>query len=122
MARFGELQAAVMDRLWSAAEPKSVREVFEQLQQDRTVAYTTVMTVMERLCHKGMLTRELRGRAYLYSPAQSRAAYTASVMADALATSTDRAATLVHFADKVTAQEARQLLHALADKSSRRRG
>jgi predicted transcriptional regulator len=120
MSRFGELEATVMDRLWAADAALSVREVLEELQQERTIAYTTVMTVMERLFRKQMLTRVADGRAFLYSPAQSRADYAAGVMADTLASSTDKFATLVHFADRVSPREAKQLLQALSDRTTRR--
>lgn len=120
-SKFGELEAAVMDRLWAADAPLTVRDVFEDLQRHRVLAYTTVMTVMERLYRKGMLTRAERGRAYEYTPTRSRAAYTADLMAEALATSTDKAATLVHFAERVDAVEAHQLREALAGKPVRRR-
>jgi predicted transcriptional regulator len=122
VSKFGELEATVMDRMWDAAAPRSVRDVMEDLQQSRTIAYTTVMTVMERLFRKGMLTRVEVGRAYLYSPAQSRADYTAGVMAETLANATDKAATLVHFADRVSAREAKQLLKALSERTARRDG
>lgn len=120
MSRFGELEATVMDRMWDADAPRSVRDIMEDLQQQRTIAYTTVMTVMERLFRKGMLTRVENNRAYLYSPAQSRADYTASLMAETLANATDKAATLVHFAERVSAREATQLLKALSNRSARR--
>lgn len=120
MSTFGELEATLMDRLWSAGSPRSVRELMEELQHERTIAYTTVMTVLERLFRKGLLVREEHGRAYRYSPAQSRADYTAGVMADTLAGSADTAATLVHFAQRVSASEAQQLLRALGDRTGRR--
>lgn len=119
MARVGELEATVMDRLWSADGPRSVRDVLEALRHDRPIAYTTVMTVLERLYRKGMLTRVEAGRAWMYSPAQNRADYTASVMAQALANATDKTATLVHFAERVTPREAQQLMKALADRDTR---
>jgi predicted transcriptional regulator len=122
VSKFGELEAAVMDRMWSASEPRSVRDIMEDLQHERQIAYTTVMTVMERLFRKGLLTRVEENRAYQYSPAQSRADYTAGLMAETLANSTDKAATLVHFAERVTAREAKQLLKALSDRSARRGG
>ena len=118
MARFGELEAVVMDKLWSATEPLAVRTVLELLQQERTIAYTTVMTVMERLFQKGLLTRVEAGKAFLYSPARSRAEHTAALMADALTDSQDSAATLVRFVEKVSAAEARQLLQALSQRGS----
>ena len=120
VSKFGELEATVMDRLWRADAGRSVRELLEELQSERTIAYTTVMTVMERLFRKGMLLREEDGRAYRYSPVQSRADYTAGVMADTLAGATDKAATLVHFAERVSPSEARQLLKALAERSGKR--
>lgn len=59
MRRLGELEAVIMDRLWSWARPVTVREVLEDLQRSRTIAYTTVMTVMDNLYKKGILAREL---------------------------------------------------------------
>ena len=53
MSKFGELEATVMDRLWNANGARSVRDLMEDLQLERTIAYTTVMTVMERLFRKG---------------------------------------------------------------------
>ena len=122
MSKFGELEAAVMDRLWNADAPRSVREVLEDLQQQRTIAYTTVMTVMERLFRKGMLRRVEENRAYRYSAVQSRADYTAGVMLETLANTTDKAATLVHFAERVSAREAKKLIKALSDRTGRRGG
>lgn len=63
---FGELETAIMDVVWST-NPISVRDVLEQL--DRGCAYTTVMTVMQRLFEKGMLKRKLVDNAYQYEPA-----------------------------------------------------
>ena len=120
MSKFGELEAAVMDRMWNAHDARSVRDIMEELQRERTIAYTTVMTVMERLFRKGMLTREEHNRAYLYQPAQTRADYTAGLMAETLAGSKDKAATLVHFADLVSPREAKQLLQALSERTARR--
>ncbi|MCA1712756.1 MAG: BlaI/MecI/CopY family transcriptional regulator [Actinobacteria bacterium] len=122
MSKFGELEAAVMDRLWTAGDGRLVRDVLTELQVDREIAYTTVMTVMERLFRKGMLTRVQQGKAFIYAPAMTRADYTANAMAAALAGTRDRDAALVHFADKMTAREASTLLAALASRAERRRG
>ena len=72
MAVTGELEQAVMDILWSRPSRRSVREVHELLSTDRDLAYTTVMTVLDRLAKKGLLLRNLEGRAWLYAPARSR--------------------------------------------------
>lgn len=72
MPILGELEHAVMDVLWSRDAPTSVRDVHEQLAEDREIAYTTVMTVLDRLAKKGIVARTLEGRAWLYLPASGR--------------------------------------------------
>lgn len=113
MSGLGELEAAVMSRLWERGQPMSVRQVLEDLRKDREIAYTTVMTVMERLYRKQFLTRVEDGRAFIYEPASSRADYTAQVMAAALSASADRTAALINFADQVSPNEAKALWEAL---------
>ena len=82
MAAMGELEQAVMDILWNRPDPLSVRDVHELLAHDRDLAYTTVMTVLDRLAKKGFVVRNLDGRAWLYRPATSRANQIASEMLD----------------------------------------
>jgi predicted transcriptional regulator len=69
----GPLEAEVMDVLWSADEPMSVRDVLAQLNRSRSepLAYTTAMTVLARLAEKEILARVRDGRGYLYAPAVS---------------------------------------------------
>jgi len=64
------LEAEVMRVLWEAGDPLTVRELRGHLNRDRSqeLAYTTVMTVMNRLVEKGALARERRGRGYVYEP------------------------------------------------------
>lgn len=112
---FGELESAVMDRMWAANRPVSVREVLDDLRGDRTLAYTTVMTVMDNLYRKGWLTREREGRAYLYRPSASREAYAARLMSQAFTEGGDPAATLVHFIEAMSPDEAAALRHALSE-------
>lgn len=113
MREFGELEAAVMDRLWSRDEPATVREVLEDLNRDRALAYTTVMTVMENLRRKGFLSREADGRAYRYRPVQGRTEHTADLVAQVLGRSEDRAAPLLRFVEQLTADELSRLRTAL---------
>jgi predicted transcriptional regulator len=84
MAMTGELEQAVMDILWARSEPLSVRDVHELLSAERDLAYTTVMTVLDRLAKKGLVLRNLDGRAWLYRPAKSRAAEVASEVLELL--------------------------------------
>jgi predicted transcriptional regulator len=65
----GRLETSLMDILWTRGEC-SVRDVFEGL--DRPLAYTTVMTTLERLFKKGLLCRRKSGRAFLYAPRLTR--------------------------------------------------
>ncbi|MEV4218656.1 BlaI/MecI/CopY family transcriptional regulator [Nonomuraea sp. NPDC049725] len=114
MARgLGELESTIMDHLWATNEPATVRDVLAHLRQERPIAYTTVMTVMDKLHTKGLLRREPVGRAYVYEVVSSKEAYTAEVMRASLAGSGNRAATLVHFLERLTPEEAKALEAAL---------
>ncbi|MFI0449680.1 BlaI/MecI/CopY family transcriptional regulator [Actinomadura sp. 6N118] len=111
--RFGDLEAVVMERMWSYGHSANVRDVLEDLQQERTIAYTTVMTVMDNLHKKGWLRRKRVGRAYVYEPVGSREGYTAKLMREALATSDNQTAALVHFLTELSPAEAEALQTAL---------
>ena len=113
MRRFGELEAVIMDRLWEWSLPVLVREMVDALRDDRALAYTTVMTVMENLYRKGWLRRERDGRAWRYEPTRSRSSYTAALMSDALATSPDHRTALAHFALQMSPHDAALLREAL---------
>ncbi|NUV31556.1 BlaI/MecI/CopY family transcriptional regulator [Streptomyces odorifer] len=93
----GELEDAVMTRVWKWNRPVTVREVLEDLQQERSIAYTTVMTVMDNLYQKGWVRREAEGRAYRYAAVSTRAAYAAALMNEAWQRSDNQAAALVAF-------------------------
>src|ERR1700726_3969357 len=113
MRRFDELEAVIMDRLWQWGRPVLVREVVDAPDEDRGLAYTTVMTVMENLHRKGWLRRERDGRAWRYEPTGSRSSYTAALMNDALSTSPDRRTALTHFALQMSPHDAALLREAL---------
>ncbi|MBI5494620.1 MAG: BlaI/MecI/CopY family transcriptional regulator [Deltaproteobacteria bacterium] len=63
----GELEHAIMNVLWARA-PLSVREVLARLRRRPPPAYTTVMTVLDRLHAKGLVERVKDGKAFLYGP------------------------------------------------------
>lgn len=69
---FGELETDIMELLWEK-ECACVRDILEALSKRRSIAYTTVMTVMSRLYEKGFLkrTREQSG-AYCYRAKQTK--------------------------------------------------
>ncbi|MGW4501265.1 BlaI/MecI/CopY family transcriptional regulator [Micromonospora sp. NPDC004336] len=121
MTRLGDLERAVMDVLWDSVPATSdgitVREVADAL-DGRELAYTTVMTVLDRLAGKGMVQREREGRAWRYRAAASREAHIAQLMLDALDLGGSRDAALVRFARSVTGTEAEVLRAALAADAS----
>jgi predicted transcriptional regulator len=86
-AQFGELERAILEVLWGPSqqprdlnESLSVRAVQAELAPTREVAYTTVMTVLDRLVGKRMVEREKVGRAYHYRAAHSRHEMTVDLM------------------------------------------
>lgn len=112
----GQLEAAVMQRLWDWGRPVAVREVLEDLQRERELAYTTVMTVLDNLHTKGLVAREKSGRAYLYAPTSSREQHTAGLLDEVLTQSSgDRSAALLHFVGQLSAEEIADLREALRE-------
>jgi predicted transcriptional regulator len=118
---FGELEAVIMELLWSAGQPLLVRDVVDGLHPERPLAYTTVMTVMDNLHRKGWLDRARDGRAWRYQPTASRESYTAQLMNDALATTDDRAGALARFVDQIDPDDAAALSEALTRALAERR-
>lgn len=110
-----------MDVLWDRGAPATVREVADAL-HDRELAYTTVMTVLDRLAGKDMVERERAGRAWSYRPAAPRAAFIARIMLDALELGGSKDAALVHFARSVSDTDAEVLRAALAEDATRGAG
>jgi predicted transcriptional regulator len=61
------LELDIMKAVWRQS-PITVREVQFAIRPARKLAYTTVMTIMDRMFHKGLLSRTLKSRAHLYEP------------------------------------------------------
>lgn len=100
-----------MTRVWEWNRPVTVREVLEDLQKERSIAYTTVMTVLDNLHQKGWVRREAEGRAYRYEAVSTRAAYAAALMNEAWSASDNPAAALVAFFGMMSPEQR----HALRD-------
>jgi predicted transcriptional regulator len=64
-ARLGPLEQRLLDALWARGNA-TVRELLESGQED--LAYTTLMTTLDRLYKKRLLNREADGRAFRYTP------------------------------------------------------
>ncbi len=113
MRELGQLEATVMQRIWEWDRQVAVRDVLENLQSDRIIAYTTVMTVMDNLFQKGFLDRERQGRAYHYRATRSRAEHTAHYMEHVMSSGGDLDATLLHFVEQMPVEEVAKLRAAL---------
>ncbi|HVX45816.1 MAG TPA: BlaI/MecI/CopY family transcriptional regulator [Mycobacteriales bacterium] len=109
MARLGELERAVMDVLWTDGGWLTAREVAERLAAERDLAYTTVLTVLDRLGHKDFVRRERAGRAYRYRCAAAREDVVAEAMLEALDTTDDRRSALMRVLGSVSADDAELL-------------
>ncbi|MDE0802978.1 MAG: BlaI/MecI/CopY family transcriptional regulator [Acidimicrobiales bacterium] len=108
----GELEAAVMEALWSAEDGLTPREVHDRVADD--LGYTTVMTVVTRLWDKGLLRREPEGRSFRYRPTTTAADHHSDRMRAALAKAADRSAVLASFVSQLDESD-RSLLADLLD-------
>jgi predicted transcriptional regulator len=102
----GPLQIRVLHHLWTHG-PATVLAVHNALMADnlsagrRTLAYTTVLTVMRNLVRRGILEQQAAGRAHRFTPLISREAYCQEL--------------LTHIRQEVFAGDARALLRSLAE-------
>ncbi|WP_418790614.1 BlaI/MecI/CopY family transcriptional regulator [Phosphitispora sp. TUW77] len=79
----GDLEAEIMKIVWQVNKA-TVRDVYEKLRLERTLAYTTVMTIMGRLAEKGLLDKEPVGNAYVYTPTISEPDFIKKVVSEVL--------------------------------------
>jgi predicted transcriptional regulator len=81
--RFGPLEIRVLEALWSRGRASSVRDLQPLFPG---VAYTTLMTTLDRLFRKGTLSREKDGRAFYYTPKASHDELVSELAGSTLAT------------------------------------
>ena len=84
--RFGPLEWRVLESLWQRGDSASVRDLQPQFPD---IAYTTLMTTLDRLFRKGVLDRVKRGRAFVYETRLSRPEFESARAATALRTAID---------------------------------
>lgn len=120
---FGELEAVVMDRVWSRGDDMSstVREVFDELAAERDIAYTTVMSTMDNLHTKGWLERERDGKAYRYWATLSREEHSARLMREALHGGGSPDLVLTHFLEQIGPEDSARLRAVLRRPTKRAR-
>ncbi len=109
----GWLVAEILASLWASDEPMTPAMV--QAALPRALAYTTVLTVLQRLHAKGVVERQRHGRAYAYTPVVAAAQRAAEEMRAALDSGRDRAAVLQHFIAALSAED-ESILQQLLDK------
>lgn len=108
--RLHELEAAIMDVVWSRQlRSFAVSDVLAVLEQQREIAYTTVMTTVARLHDKGLLARERDGKRYLYSPKLSREQFLQSTAREVLDGAVDGQQAMAMLAEKVSEASAGEL-------------
>ncbi|KUI06221.1 CopY family transcriptional regulator [Mycolicibacterium acapulense] len=110
---FGDLEAVVMDVLWSRSEPSTVRSVHDEIAAKRQIAYTTVMSTMDNLFRKGWLSRDKVGLAYQYSPVMSREEHSAKLMRTVYESGGDGELILNFFLEQMSGDESAKLRQVL---------
>lgn len=111
---FGALELRVLDALWTRGDAATVRDLEPVF---AGVAYTTLMTTLDRLHRKGVLMRDKVGRRFTYRPRMSRDALLSSVAGDALAailgSRAEELRPMVSFFVEAVRREDRDVLDAL---------
>lgn len=104
--KLGPLEARVLDALWARGRSASVRDLQPAFPD---IAYTTLMTTLDRLHRKGLLAREKMGRAFVYLPKASRDEFRASIaggtLSALLADPSDAGPLLSYFVDAVSQRD-----------------
>lgn len=114
----GDLERTVMEALWSHGPGLSVRDVMERIGGEgrKELAYTTVMTVLDRLAKKGIAERARDGRAWRYTAASTREELAATALRSTLDNvRADRRLAMMHFLDDASPAELDDLRAALAE-------
>jgi predicted transcriptional regulator len=93
-AFLGPLEANIMEAVWTSKKtPTTVREIFEALKKTKSIAYTTVMSTMDRLFEKHLLDRKIeKGRGglyYVYWPALEKQSFQKSAIREVLSSLID---------------------------------
>lgn len=92
-AFLGPLEASVMEAIWGSQKPVTVREIHEVLKKTKNLAYTTVMSTMDRLFEKHLLDRKIeKGRGglfYVYWPALEKQTFQKSAVREVLSSLID---------------------------------
>ena len=113
----GELESDIMNILWRTSEALTAKEVQAQF-TDNVPAITTLITVLDRMTVKGVVTKNSAGgRSQTFAASQSRIDHVANTMTSALQSADDQVAALLHFAGSLS-EEDRAFLRKAIDSSN----
>src|SRR6266487_7133844 len=107
----GDLKQQVLTALLASDVPLTPGQVRDAIDAD--LAYTTVMTVLNRLSEQGLVARRRAGRAYAYTAVVDQAEVTARQMQRLLTTGEDRVAVLRQFLDVLSDDDERALIELI---------
>jgi predicted transcriptional regulator len=116
--RVGDLEVEVLQRLWALSTPATGKELLARF-TDRTLAYTTLMTVLGRLVDKGLAERIPDGRIIRFRAAGDTDQLTAKAIAQLLSWAHDRRAVLAHLVEDIADPELTAELAAILERSQR---
>jgi predicted transcriptional regulator len=116
----GPLERAVMEIVWDRDEEMSVRDLLEAPVGEGH-AYTTLMTVLDRLWRKGYLVRRKVGRAYVYRSRLTREQHVENLVTQVLAGAKDRSGALLGFVRGVDEEDLADLRKAIRQVEQERR-
>lgn len=126
--RLGDLERAVMEHLWSCTpshpDGQTGREIHDVIGVKRGTGYTTLMTVLDRMVGKELLTRTRDGRVGRYTATATREALTSQTLHHTLGelAGAERRSALLHFLERSSLEEVDDLRAALADLETRQAG
>lgn len=108
MANLGDLERAVMDAVWDSSVPVTAYDVQAELEtvHGKSLAATTVLTVLSRLEKKGLVSSDRSARPHRYVAVATRADHVADLMHEVLGETSDRSAVLARFVGGVSAEDA----------------
>ena len=109
---FGELEAVIMDRLWTRNAVSTVRDIFDDLSRTAESPTPTVMSTMDNL-HLGDPHPRAGRQAYHYRPVMTREEYSATLMRASFDPRGDTDLVLTHFLEQMPAEESARVQDAL---------
>jgi predicted transcriptional regulator len=108
--QLGDLERAVMNALWDSPSELTVRDIAAKFPNS---AYTTILTVCDRLAKKELVVRRLEGRSHVYRPTASRDDFIVERVRDVLDSARDADSALIQFVAALDDEELRVVRRAI---------